>query len=101
MYMRHEIATLSREVLATEIPSGTKSILPQGAQVTLMQSLGGTYTGLTDECRMVRIDGKAADAMGGTICAKSESPLAPCAPDAPFNQASGREALRTAVDPEI
>ena len=58
MFLRHETATLSREVLATEIPSGAKSILPKGSQVTLMQSLGGSYTVLTEEGRMVRIDGK-------------------------------------------
>ncbi len=101
MYMRHEIATLSREVLATEIPSGTKSILPQGAQVTLMQSLGGSYTVLTDEGRMVRIDGKDGDAMGEKFVAKSELPLEPSAPDAPFNEENVWEELRTVFDPEI
>ncbi len=101
MYMRHEIATLSREVLATEIPSGTKSILSQGAQVTLMQSLGGSYTVLTDEGRMVRIDGKDGDAMGEKFVAKSDPPLEPSAPDAPFNEENVWEELRTVFDPEI
>ncbi len=101
MYMRHEIATLSREVLATEIPSGTKSILSQGAQVTLMQSLGGSYTVLTDEGRMVRIDGKDGDAMGEKFAPVSEPPLEPSAPDAPFNEENVWEELRTVFDPEI
>jgi len=99
--MRHEIATLSREVLATEIPSGTKSILSQGAQVTLMQSLGGSYTVLTDEGRMVRIDGKDGDAMGEKFAPVSEPPLEPSAPDAPFNEENVWEELRTVFDPEI
>ncbi len=101
MYMRHEILTLSREVLATEIPSGTKSILPQGAQVTLMQSLGGSHTVVTDEGRMVRIDGKDGDAMGEKFAPKSEPPLEPSAPDAPFNEENVWEELRTVFDPEI
>jgi probable FeS assembly SUF system protein SufT len=99
--MRHEIATLSREVLATEIPSGTKFILPQGAPVTLMQSLGGSYTVLTDEGRMVRIDGKDGAAMGEKFAPKSEEPLEPSAPDAPFDEEKVWEELRTVYDPEI
>src|SRR5258707_10120801 len=101
MYMRQEILTRSGEVLATEIRSGTKSILPQGAQVTLMQSLGGSHTVVTDEGRMVRIDGKDGDAMGEKFAPKSEPPLEPSAPDAPFNEENVWEELRTVFDPEI
>src|SRR5260370_3839021 len=101
MYMRHEILTLSREVLATEIPSGTKSILPQGAQVTLMQSLGGSHTVVTDEGRMVRIDGKDGDARGEKCAPKSEPPLEPSAPHAPFNEENAGEELRTVFYPVI
>ncbi|HEU5393814.1 MAG TPA: iron-sulfur cluster assembly protein, partial [Candidatus Methylomirabilis sp.] len=55
---------LSREVTAIQIPSGAKVLLEPGTEVVIHQSLGGTYTVLTDEGQLVRILGKDADAMG-------------------------------------
>ena len=101
MFLRHETTTLSREVLATEIPSGAKSILPKGSQVTLMQSLGGSYTVLTEEGRMVRIDGKDGEAMGEKFITQPEPDPEPSAPDAPFDEAKVWDELRTVYDPEI
>ena len=40
--------TLSREVYATQIPSGDKSVLATGTPVTIHQTLGGSYTVQTD-----------------------------------------------------
>ena len=49
-----EPATLVREVLATQIPSGEKQILPPGAQVIVLQSLGGNVTVMAPSGQMVR-----------------------------------------------
>ena len=65
--------TLSRDCEAIEIPFGTKTILPKGSQVMIEQTLGGTYTVLTDRGAMVRIDTKDIDAMGMTPEAIPES----------------------------
>jgi len=51
--------TLSREVTATQIPSGDKQPLPAGSRVFLHQTLGGSYTVQTD-FGLYRIDGMTA-----------------------------------------
>ncbi|MGZ3699781.1 MAG: putative Fe-S cluster assembly protein SufT, partial [Bdellovibrionota bacterium] len=47
-------------------PAGTTTTLPKGTSVMVAQSLGGTYTVYTDDGRMVRIEGRDADAIGFT-----------------------------------
>ena len=54
--------TLKRDCEAVQIPFGAKVMLPAGSEVTIQQSLGGTWTVFTDEGQMVRIAGKDADA---------------------------------------
>ena len=39
---------LSREVVAVQIPSGDKVILPSGAKIFITQTLGGSFTVMTD-----------------------------------------------------
>jgi probable FeS assembly SUF system protein SufT len=46
------------------IPSGEKLTLPSGSTVWLTQSLGGSYTVMTDRGYMVRLEGKDGDAIG-------------------------------------
>lgn len=58
--------TLSREVTATQIPSGDKTPLPSGTRVLIHQTLGGSYTVQTD-FGLFRIDGADADALGETV----------------------------------
>ncbi len=60
----YEIVTLVRDCEATRIPYGDKLILHRGMQVEITQSLGGTFTVITEEGRMVSIAGKDADAIG-------------------------------------
>ena len=60
------LRTLSREVNATQIPSGEKTSLPAGTRITISQTLGGTYTVSTD-FGLFRIDGKDADALGEAV----------------------------------
>ena len=61
----NEIVSLTRDCPAALIPAGTPITLPAGQQVTITQSLGGSYTCYV-EGSLVRIDGKDADALGKT-----------------------------------
>ena len=92
-----EYAVVSREANAIEIPQGTVIVLPEGTHVRIMQSLGGSYTVMTEYGQMLRIDEKNADAIG-------KQP----APDAALNAVEGGSLeeqvwgqLRTCFDPEI
>ncbi len=58
--------TLSRDVNASQIPSGDKHTLFAGAKVFIHQVLGGSYTVQT-ETGLYRLDGKDADAIGETV----------------------------------
>ena len=90
--------TLSRDVVATQIPSGDKHPLPAGTQVVIHQVLGGTYT-VQAEYGLYRLDGADADAIGETptntqVNAKTLADGAPD-PDAIWDQ------LKKVFDPEI
>src|SRR5256885_1115926 len=89
---------LARDTQATQIPSGSKVLLPAGARVTITQSLGGQFTVTTDEGGLYRIDDRDADALG-------ERPAAAAAPapmtEGPFEEEQVWEQLRTVFDPEI
>ena len=58
--------TLSREITATQIPSGDKQTLPAGTKIQIHQTLGGSYTVQTD-FGLFRIDGKDGDALGEQV----------------------------------
>ncbi len=89
---------LSREVSATQIPSGDKTTLPANTRVFIHQTLGGSYTVQTD-FGLFRIDGKDGDVIGEAVTdnAVSAATLADGAPDpeAIWDQ------LRQVFDPEI
>jgi len=90
--------TLSREVVATQIPSGDKQTLAAGSRVFIHQTLGGSYTVQTD-FGLFRIDGADADAVGeevkGTVV--QAATLSDGAPDPEAIWAQ----LRQVFDPEI
>src|SRR5438477_8753167 len=90
--------TLSREVVATQIPSGDKTMLTTGTSIVIHQTLGGSYTVQTDS-GLFRIDGKDGDAIGELVVDNSvqSATLADGAPDpeAIWGQ------LRKVFDPEI
>jgi probable FeS assembly SUF system protein SufT len=90
-----EIITLSRDCAATQIPSGIPQILASNSKVRITQSLGGSYTVLTEQGYMVRVDAKDADALGLTGEAGPDS-----AP-AEFSEQLVWDLLRTVYDPEI
>lgn len=58
-----EIIILRRDCDAFLIPSGARIYLPKGSEVTITQSLGGTYT-VNIYGNLARIDSKDADALG-------------------------------------
>jgi len=79
------------------IPYGDRIPLKAGSTICITQSLGGTYTAVTDLGYMVRIEGQDADAIG-------ETPQA--APTAEEQGSKSTEELvwdqlKTCYDPEI
>jgi len=68
----HELATLQRDCEATRIPYGDKMTLHKGLQVEITQSLGGTYTVMTEDGAMVSIAAKDADALGRETAPRAE-----------------------------
>jgi probable FeS assembly SUF system protein SufT len=97
-----EMVKLTRTTEAIEIPYGTKVMLAAGTEVRITQSLGGTYTVVTDDGYLVRIADKDADALGktpGTAAAVAESPTGPVTKEVLERQIWGE--LETIFDPEI
>jgi probable FeS assembly SUF system protein SufT len=89
---------LSREVVATQIPSGDKQPLPSGSRVFIHQTLGGSYTVQTD-FGLFRIDGVDGDAIGEEVrdTVVKAATLNDGAPDPEAIWAQ----LRQVFDPEI
>ena len=103
---RREPVALLRAVEVTQIPSGFKVVLPEGAWVTVEQVLGGNLTAMTDRGGLVRIAAEDADALGAAWADESRRALAaarsaPVDPQAPVDEARVREVLGTVYDPEI
>jgi probable FeS assembly SUF system protein SufT len=69
--------------------------LREGSKVRLLQALGGSYTVMTEEGYMVRVDAKDADVLG--LAPASSSETAP----AEFSEKLVWDLLRTVYDPEI
>ena len=65
MNMREEV-TFSRQAEAVMIPSGERVLVPAGSQATITQSLGGSYTLITDRGLMIRVSGRDVEAIGKT-----------------------------------
>lgn len=95
--MRGESRTVSRDLEVAAIPYGEKIPLKSGSTVFLTQSLGGSFTVMTDMGYMVRIEGKDADAIGEQVAA------APSAEDMAGRsiQDMAWDQLKTCFDPEI
>jgi len=88
--------TTTREIEATEIPSGMKIKIPEGTTLGIAQSLGGSYTVMTPYGYMARVDGKDADAIGEEITSLgAEAASGKTAGELAWDQ------LRTCYDPEI
>jgi probable FeS assembly SUF system protein SufT len=61
-----ENVTASRDFQAVMIPSGEPVLVPAGTNASIMQSLGGSYTLMTDRGLMVRVSGQEVEAIGKT-----------------------------------
>ncbi|MBI2382708.1 MAG: putative Fe-S cluster assembly protein SufT [Gammaproteobacteria bacterium] len=97
MHGPQETVALTRDVIGTLIPAGTKVELPEGASATVTQALGGSFTVIV-QGHMFRIEGKDADALGREIAAGPQ--VAADASDAELEKAVWDQ-LHTCFDPEI
>lgn len=95
MQMRKE-ATVTRDVPAREIPSGTPITLKAGDPVIITQSLGGSFTVMTPVGFLARVDGKDADAIGEQPVVADEAAQA-----GKTTEELAWDQLRTCFDPEI
>ena len=96
--MTNRDRTLSRDLTATQIPSGDKTPLPAGTKVMIHQTLGGSFTVQTD-FGLFRIEGKDVDALGEKI-ADDTVQAATLANGAPDPEAIWDQ-LKRVYDPEI
>lgn len=96
--MREEV-TFSRSAEAIMIPSGEKVLVPIGAQATITQALGGTYTVITDRGLMVRVSGQEVEAIGKTPQDSVGVKLEELTPEKLEEMVW--DALKTCYDPEI
>lgn len=94
------IIELTRDCEATEIPYGGTQLLPAGTKVRITQSLGGSYTVVTELGFMVRIEAKNADALGLTPEEKAAAE-APAQFSEKFSEKLVWDQLKTVFDPEI
>ncbi|MGH7995509.1 MAG: putative Fe-S cluster assembly protein SufT [Opitutaceae bacterium] len=97
--MKPRERTLSRDVAATQIPSGEKVPLSAGTRVMIHQTLGGNYTVQADY-GLFRIDGRDADALGEQASAGEGAAPQARADGSPDPEAIW-EQLRRVYDPEI
>jgi len=95
--MSYETVTLSRDVVGVLIPAGTRVELPEGAEASITQALGGSYT-LQMQGHLFRIEGKDADAIGKTPAGVPD--IAPDASEDEVEQAVWQQ-MKTCYDPEI
>ena len=95
MKMQKEVTT-TREVEASEIPSGMRIKIPEGTPLALTQSLGGSYTVVTPYGYMARIEGKDADAIGEEPVSLDEAAAA-----GKTTEELCWDQLKTCYDPEI
>ena len=93
--------TLRRGCPAVLVPSGENITLAAGSTVWITQSLGGSFTVMTDRGYMARIDGHDADALG--MPAISEVRAEDSAPAENAEDAEQRvwDQLKRCFDPEI
>ena len=95
--MQEEIE-LTRDCEAIQIPQGNTVTLNAGAKVIVTQSLGGSYTVITDSGFLARITDSNADALGyeRQTVEKSAAHLA-----AEVDDKAVWDQLKTCYDPEI
>jgi probable FeS assembly SUF system protein SufT len=93
----YEPISLTRACEVIEIPSGNRGILPAGTAVRITQSLGTSYTVMSDYGHMYRVDIRDADALGLSRTAATTQP----AQEESFSEQMVWDQLKTVYDPEI
>jgi len=101
--MAREPVILLRDVEAMLIPQGEAAPLPEGTWLVLQQSLGGSFTLMTDRGQLVRVDGKDADALGDKYAeeARAVEAARSVTLEGPFDEQKIWKALEDVYDPEI
>ena len=92
----------TRLVKSSKIPEGFHVRIARGTEMRMMQSLGDTYTLMTEYGTLVRLENKDADAIGLTpkaAVAEAAAEVTPLTPDQLKERVWG--ALRNVFDPEI
>ncbi|HZD39249.1 MAG TPA: putative Fe-S cluster assembly protein SufT [Terriglobales bacterium] len=92
---------LKRDCPAVMIPSGEATTLAVGSSVWLTQSLGGSYTVMTDRGYMVRIDGCDGDAIGMARITELKQTESALDDDGGGVEKRVWDQLRSCFDPEI
>lgn len=98
-YAQREEIALRRNCEALQVPSGSRVELKQGSRVVITQSLGGSFTVLTEDGNMARIGAENADALGKEPQADVVLPQGEVNKESV--QAAVTDQLRTCYDPEI
>ena len=94
--MNQQIVHLARDVEAILVPYGDLITIPEGTFVTVMQTLGGSFTVVVNG-HMARIDGAHADALGlETETIEYAQPT-----DDKVNEEDLWRTMQTVYDPEI
>lgn len=88
---------LQRDCMAVRVPSGDQVILSKGAEVGIVQALGGSFT-VQVHGMLFRIDGDNADALGKEPPPRPEVPENATEADV---EAAIWDQMRTCYDPEI
>lgn len=103
-----EKVVLQRDCEGIQVPSGQQMVLAKGSEVRITQSLGGSYTVMTEMGYMLQISGKDADALGksGDTSLGGSSPVSgEPGPETPLDEKALEksiwEQMRTCYDPEI
>ncbi len=92
-----EAILFKRDCEATQIPTGHKVVIQKGIGGRITQSLGGSYTVMTDLGYMVRVEGENADAIGKPVV---DSAKQAADQNVPLDKLVWNQ-LRTIYDPEI
>lgn len=92
-----DVIIVSRDCAATTVPYGEAAKLPGGAEVRILQALGGNVTVRDCYGRLYRIAGSDADAVG----LDRIEPAVDVARSQPFSMELVWDTLRTIYDPEM
>ena len=95
----YEEVNIQREVGAIQIPDGSPVTIPEGTKVLITQSLGGSFTVMTDRGAMYRIDERNADALGKEPVESASAAAAPA--DAESLEQLIWSEMKKCFDPEI